>query len=676
MHKTDHDISLLGTAASLLTTLTNPLNTTLLASQLLTAPAIWAKPDGLHTCARVMGVFHSAAITLLKHHHDEREGKVESPLPGQFPIGGGMSLDEWATAVVKGANERSPRWKHLIVIGGLRLGLSGNEDMESPPSLMAKLDNALVKATNLAATEAVQWDELGAHCITLVLNHSFPTLPDFDRSQFDYDKLLPVLVGSAFFSREGLQSAYFLGAVDPEVVQVPGKKLNWPMNSSSFRLFQAMMSSPLMASMGPLSRLISHAVENVQNPWLVQTMVEDLMSFSRTLIRQWRQTKLSQIDQVDEAARLHEEARLTTIPLLWKLLKNTLFAIVIVLRGVMGRVMTDSALAADAVAPVIVSQVLHTLRNLYFISSREGAGSFRQFAFVYLTAIDIITQYPIQADGFLKEIRPSEAGRIPKNPLDRCLDLFFLNTAEHFTLILSPQTNEDLLVAAAGPYLAAGSDRNLLEIFEAAHSVMLAVLSSPRSAEIASKHLPFYIDALFSAFPENLSSRQFRLAFKTLLRVTAPPSPLSATHPELPATLLEMVHFRALHAPIAPLPPESIQRSNVPQIEPVLPLSEQAVLILTLLDALPFLPTYLLNEWLPLCAELVNVVEEPSMRNACRQRFWEVLVSGEMDPERSQMSVTWWTSRGGREQVMYGPQRESTSMMSGALPVEERSNKL
>lgn len=89
-------------------------------------------------------------------------------------------------------------------------------------------------------------------------------------------------------------------------------------------------------------------------------------------------------------------------------------------------------------------------------------------------------------------------GQIPEHPLERCLDLFFLNTVEHFTLVLSPKSNEELLMSAALPYLAKGGDNRLLEIFEAAHSVVLAVLASPKSAELAAKHLPYYIENLFA----------------------------------------------------------------------------------------------------------------------------------------------------------------------------------
>lgn len=443
-------------------------------------------------------------------------------------------------------------------------------------------------------------------------------------------------------------------------------------HSTSFRQVQGIMSRPLVSSMGPLSRLIAHSVENVRDPLLIQTMMDDLASFARALTTQWRQIKLSQIDPADEPISLADEAHNKTLPLLWKLLKAALFATTIILRGVFTRTIGDGALAADAAAPILASQALHTLRHLYFITSRLGPASFSQHTFVYLTAIDILSAYPRHADRFLKAIAPQQLGQIPRHSLDRILDLYFLNTAEHFSLVLSPTTNEELLVASAVPYLAAGGNNNMLPIFEAAHSVMLSVLSAPQSAEITAKHLPFYIDALFSVFPQNLSPRQFRLAFRTLMRVTAPPSALSASHPDLPATLLELVFHRALHAPTVALPPDETTLALQGSDAPPPPLSEQAVLALTLLDALPYLTIPLLEEWMPLCAELLNRIDDGMMREAVKARFWEVLISGEMDPERSGAAVAWWTTRRGREMVLFGREGEEDEsvMMSGALPAE------
>jgi len=149
-------------------------------------------------------------------------------------------------------------------------------------------------------------------------------------------------------------------------------------------------------------------------------------------------------------------------------------------------------------APLIAIQTLHSLRNLYFISSRLGQIPFSQHTFVYLTCIDILSPFPAQAEAFLQEIRPTDTARIPEHPQQRCLDLYFLNTAEHLAFFLPSTTSENLLVQAATPYLATGNDPRLLEIFEAAHSVMLAVFACPQNQSIVVHHLLNYIENLFA----------------------------------------------------------------------------------------------------------------------------------------------------------------------------------
>ena len=104
--------SLLGTASSLLTTLGNPHNLSLLTSHLLTAPALWDRPDGVRTPLRMLSVFHAAVTTIVNHHNDVRHNKAAKLAPGQTPIGGGLSLDEWVRAVVAGADDGST-WSFL-----------------------------------------------------------------------------------------------------------------------------------------------------------------------------------------------------------------------------------------------------------------------------------------------------------------------------------------------------------------------------------------------------------------------------------------------------------------------------------------------------------------------------------------------------------------------------------
>src|SRR6187402_261190 len=115
---------ILSSTTSLLTTLSNPLNVTLLTSHLLTAPAIWSQVDGLHTCLRIISIFNTAAITVRKYQLEGHPKPHDLYQPRQ---GGGIGCDDWARAVVKGLDDRSARWQHLLVIGGVLIGMEGQE---------------------------------------------------------------------------------------------------------------------------------------------------------------------------------------------------------------------------------------------------------------------------------------------------------------------------------------------------------------------------------------------------------------------------------------------------------------------------------------------------------------------------------------------------------------------
>lgn len=74
-------------ATNVLATLTNPLNVSLLSTQLLVSPAIWGSADGLRAALRTFGVFQSATLA-----------KIETP-------GLILAVEDWLNALVRGANQ-------------------------------------------------------------------------------------------------------------------------------------------------------------------------------------------------------------------------------------------------------------------------------------------------------------------------------------------------------------------------------------------------------------------------------------------------------------------------------------------------------------------------------------------------------------------------------------------
>ncbi|KAI5292254.1 hypothetical protein KEM52_006495, partial [Ascosphaera acerosa] len=678
-------VDLLPRATGLLTALSNPRNISLLTGQLLAAPAVWSSPAlDLAACRRIMAVFSSAAVYLVQREQDEKTEKEKGrntvlsfgappPQPVRLVPAAAtpqrVPREEWVAAVVGGLSKTTtttaattttpappPAWRHLLVLGGLLVGMEGQARQGLTLSTRRRLARLLVEAANATSVAAGQTPPaagggaphlLPAHVVAMVLTYTWDLLPDDERRRVDVNALLPVLLVAAYESDEGLEGGRFLALVARDVKIQPHDasqgqgqghgqwRVRWPATCPSFEHVRIVSARPLVASLGPLSKLVAHCLETGR-PDLAPRAVDALLGFSASLLAHWQQTPLAAHD--DDA--LDADTSATTLPVLRQVLKMAFFSAVMALRAVLGRVLNDAALAADAVAPRLAANALRVLRGFCFVSALVPPSS--QYTFVSLAAIDVLAQHPALAQHFLEEIRAPNLEKggdacLPSTPLQRSLDLYFLNTAEHFSLALDPAVSERLLVAAALPYLAAHDvPARLVENFEAAHSVMLSVLAAPRSAEMAAKYLHVYVDNLNRVFPANLSARQFRLAYRTILQITATPSPLANTQPLLPSILLDMLEQRALHAPTHPLPPHITAPSDpsggaLTESAPPPPLSEQAVLALALIDCLCFLDVACLEEWLPRAARLVNVLPDEGMRTVCRERFWQALSEGEMD---------------------------------------------
>lgn len=628
-----------------------------MTTQLLSNDILYPRPIEIARSRQIFSVFYTAVLRLIEDKQSPAHEQLRSAL----------SVRDWVKAVVQGADEKSPRWRHTLLIGGLLLAFQSRKFEELPSDLRNKLEGALVTASNLALLQK----DPEPNCempVVFVLNHTFPLLSDTHRSEVKFDLLLPILVDATFFSREGLEQGYWLGAIDNDVRQLTGQKFNWPSRSRTFGKVNEIKSRSLVAGLGPLSRLMAHGIDNVQDRSLIVYSTNRIAEFSRTLATSWRQNKLSEVDPREEAQYLDQETINQTLPVLLQLLRDTIFAAVITLRAVVGRTLCDSALASDNTAPSLAMQTLHSLRDTYFIAHRFGLVSSSQYTFVNFTAIDILSRYQAQSEHFLEAIKPAELGRIPIHPLDRMYDLFFFNTAEHFTLTLSPRTNQELLFNSAAPYVDPRGDPRLGEIFEAAHSVMLAILAAPQNAVAATRNVPFYVETLLQSFPKPLTARQFRFAMKSVVQLAAPPSPIALSMPLMQAIVLDLLRERVEHASedLLPSNPDVPSESNQP-------LSERAVLLLSIIDCLSSLPVPLLEDWLPLTADLLHKVTNPVQKQQCQQRLWNALSDGEMDVERAASCVAWWTSRGGREHVMLGEQPEEQEyLMSGALQFDNK----
>ncbi|KAF6838052.1 peroxin 8 [Colletotrichum plurivorum] len=672
LYQTVHDdrktVQIIGSTTSLLTTLSNPLNLGVLTSQLLTAPAFWHRRDGLRTSLRIISVYNSAAIRVRQHELDNAKN-VYAPRQG-----GGLSSDAWVRAVAKGADDRSNRWQHLLVLTGILMGMEGNDKQSLSRGLRNTLEEAVVTAANLALER--QDGSFASASIVLALNYVFPLLAESRQIAINCDALLPIVV-LAMTGEDGFQDGRFLDDIRKDV-RYQDPIVEWPPRAPSFALLQTMESKPLMGGMGPLSKLAGFAVTHATDTDVVLQAQDSIMEFTQKVLHQWQSNPLSGVDAADETAQLEHDTLEGTWPALWQVLRKIMYATVAAMQAIVARGLLDPRMRNDVLAPHIATKSLLTLRNLFFISSRQGANAFQAYSFTYLTSLDILSRYADACVAFLTETKAPHAGTVPPNALDRTLDLFYLNVSEHLPFHMPTEACDALIVRPATAYLThtGALTSTMIELFEAAHSAVLSVLSCPHNGPLTTGLVPFYIDALFASFPSQISTRQFRLAFKTVMQIVSPPFPISLAEPQLSETLLEMVRFRTMSAGTTPLP---LTQDAINQIEkgltPQQPLSEQTSLVLTLIDSLPFLPLPLVEDWMTLAAQAMNEIADPIMREPVKDRFTELLVSGELDVERATIGVAWWTTKGGRELVL-GRDRQQVAIMSGAIMDEGKSSRL
>ena len=266
---------------------------------------------------------------------------------GPYPVREDLAKEEWVKAVVKGADDRSPRWKHMLVLGGLLLGFEGQDRHGLPPSLRRTVEGAIVKAGNLALEAAEEDGQLSTTTIAVVLSNVFDILDSHERSDINHERLLPLLIRTMFFTKGGLDWGYFLATLDADIIQTTDNKFNWSPKSSTYFQLQRMASGPLVGGLGALSRLTAFSVENVKTVDLLLAMTGNLFAFARSIGVQWRQNKLSEIDITEEGTFLHEETLSITLSPLWKVLKSTLFSVIVIQRSLLGRVLGDGQLSSN-----------------------------------------------------------------------------------------------------------------------------------------------------------------------------------------------------------------------------------------------------------------------------------------------------------------------------------------
>jgi len=355
---------------------------------------------------------------------------------------GAMGVQEWITAVVKGANRNVPRWKHILLLGGVLSAIRDGRDGQGgrgksgtggvaggvggggnayliPRVTRTSLEDAFCRAVNLsvesgsAAAAPVTGKpakDLESDVLSLILSHSINHLSPRAKLLIDYDALLPTVVRSIFYSSEGFQSGYFLSKIENDVVMRNGL-LSWPAKSNSLLELQHRLSRPLFTSLSSVARLASMCVRESKSPGSIHILLDRINEFTQTLTAQWNMTRLSGVSLVDEPRLIDPESRRATMPVVWQMLKMVLFTAVLIVSEVSARLVKEEEWNEGR--KIVASKILHMLRGLYFITSRLGTQGFTSYNFVYMSSIDILGMHAEEAERWVRSVAPQN-GLSPK----------------------------------------------------------------------------------------------------------------------------------------------------------------------------------------------------------------------------------------------------------------------
>ncbi|BGP39922.1 hypothetical protein JCM10450v2_003899 [Rhodotorula kratochvilovae] len=476
--------------------------------------------------------------------------------------------------------------------------------------------------------------------------------------------------------------------------------LEWTVPSPSHSHISALVQQPLFVALGPLSRAIGRALEATaltarsRNNATAQSSLSAIHFLSTTLLAVasclstgWAATPWS--DHLDESS-LSPPTRTQTAP--WTLLKSLLFAQTLIYSSLLDVVSASPGSSSPDTPPTALQRTLastgvRALAKTYFVALRFGQSGFQAWRAVLAGLVEVVAaplpegaesaSSPSPAEALVRSLQPPTAG-----PHDRAVEraeaTFWMNAAEQVMRALGDEYVERVVLRGCRPYL---DDATYRDSFEAAHSVVLAVLATGKHCvpDLA----PWYINLLLQSYPSLLSPTQLRLAYATtvsaataagddalawwcieelLARIDALPLALPA------AAVEEGAPAAAPRAPLrdlaeTPVPPTEAAPEIAAEDATVTPREERALslprgaLLLVLPSLLPSVSLALLPQLLSALEARVRLEPRGSDgREALVETTFEVLGVG-MDAVKRAEGVRWWLERG-RGLLVGGPVAE------------------
>ncbi|KAF8682891.1 hypothetical protein RHS04_02189 [Rhizoctonia solani] len=524
-----HD-QLLGGVAYYLTTLPHPYVRSFVTLS-LNSNALWGPiprstsfEKAQRSAIGIRQAVHQAVVTKFKTLQDDPSLTSILPPLGRKRVS--LALTEWLDLAISGSHRRTeskdfalPR---LAFLSGLVLGLKDLEKQD------ATLSRHIISRSHAELVVSV------AECLDLYAPSESDPMPTWDS-----DLALRIRGAEAHLDIVVDLCAAVLPLISNDQLTA--------LDLSVVGAGTGQAELGTLGIQGSVAKLIGHLCVCISqsNFWqprlypILNSLVNGFGQASLNLEASWSRCLLGQVKEDVEIAP--ETQRVTA--LVWHMLKTILFTTVLISQSVLDTIIYYSDVVSRE-GKLLARGILMALCRLSFVSTKFGAltaegGGFSEMKRAFFGALDVLAFNYDDKDttgdrscvelvaNLSIELSSMESSLPVDHPIVQGRIVYFLVCAEHVITQLPEQTIVDIILPMVQRHL---SDAHNREVYEAAHSVMLAIFaahesqnpSGPDHFKLRRVHtlVPAYIDILLrqNSEEDRLSTDQLRLAFQALVR--------------------------------------------------------------------------------------------------------------------------------------------------------------
>ncbi|KAI6114154.1 hypothetical protein F5141DRAFT_1195176 [Pisolithus sp. B1] len=450
-----------------------------------------------------------------------------------------VQLNAWLVAILKGL-EGGHAITRLACCSGLLLGVE--DILKHLPSKQRDVESSVQDEIVLAFADVIDlftssdsWGkefrpetEAGEEdALTLSLITCAEALLAVPPEKFVALPLPQTLTSLVHAINKSFVSGMFLSSFRSSMEHHPEYKIHVKPGAPAFRDVHKVSSSPAMSNMGSLSRLCSRSISLFvdHRPKLALPHVQETFLCLESISR------IDLADAVDESIAPETRALTESI---WTILKTLLFSTIMITGSWPLGCSLCSSRKLVMSAPSLALAVLRGLYHLAFvIENFGGAGhnAFPELKRAFYLALDILAEHKAESEHFVQQLCEelwSNAYDL-SHPVQRAKKAFGLSAIEQLIPVLAGSTIETFVLPFCSPHLDNARHR---DIFEAAHSVVLAIFShfhtqvadstplhGSEHAVSTATMVPFYMRCLIENSAEDrLNTTQLRLAFAALVK--------------------------------------------------------------------------------------------------------------------------------------------------------------